>query len=148
MCKSTAVVDLPAYHGRDVKCIASPAHWIIQPSSYSFQRPIEGSSGCPKFVPLSVLDNSSYIKDDTIILSLPAGEIMEAVCISTSIPKAPSSQIKNYSLLVCPRSLRGHHLDRVRLELFSLLWHYINLIGSTFLFASAIANAHYSINTL
>ena len=41
------------------------------PSSSSFQRPINEmnvASGCPKFAPLSILDNSSYVKDDTIFL--------------------------------------------------------------------------------
>jgi hypothetical protein len=26
------------------------------------------ASGCPKFAPLSILDNSSYVKDDTMFL--------------------------------------------------------------------------------
>ena len=41
------------------------------PSSSSFQRPINEmnvASGCPKFAPLSILDNPSYIKDDTMFL--------------------------------------------------------------------------------
>ena len=41
------------------------------PSSSSFQRPINEmnvASGCPKFAPLSFLDNSSYVQDDTIFL--------------------------------------------------------------------------------
>ena len=41
------------------------------PSSSSFQRPINEmnvASGCPKFAPLSILDNSSYVKDDTMFL--------------------------------------------------------------------------------
>ena len=41
------------------------------PSSSSFQRPINEmnvASGCPKFAPLSVLDNPSYVKDDTLFM--------------------------------------------------------------------------------
>ena len=41
------------------------------PSSSSFQRPINEmnvASGCPKFAPLSVLENPSYVKDDTIFM--------------------------------------------------------------------------------
>ena len=41
------------------------------PSSSSFQRPINEmnvASGCPKFAPLSILDNPSYVKDDTMFL--------------------------------------------------------------------------------
>ena len=41
------------------------------PSSSSFQRSINEmnvASGCPKFAPLSVLDNPSYVKDDTIFM--------------------------------------------------------------------------------
>ena len=41
------------------------------PSSSSFQRPINEmnvASGCPKFAPLSILDNSSYVKDDTMFM--------------------------------------------------------------------------------
>ena len=41
------------------------------PSSSSFQRPINEmnvASGCPKFAPLSVLDNPSYVKDDTVFM--------------------------------------------------------------------------------
>ena len=41
------------------------------PSSSSFQRPINEmnvASGCPRFVPLSILDNSSYVKDDTMFM--------------------------------------------------------------------------------
>ena len=37
--------------------------------SSSFQRPVNEmsvASGCPTFAPLSVLDNSSYVKDDTM----------------------------------------------------------------------------------
>jgi hypothetical protein len=42
-----------------------------EPSSASFQRPrleMNVASGCPTFAPLSVLDNSSYVKDDTLFL--------------------------------------------------------------------------------
>jgi hypothetical protein len=42
-----------------------------EPSSASFQRPrleMNVASGCPAFAPLSVLDNSSYVKDDTLFL--------------------------------------------------------------------------------
>ena len=42
-----------------------------EPSSASFQRPrmeMNVASGCPNFAPLSVLDNSSYVKDDTMFL--------------------------------------------------------------------------------
>ena len=41
------------------------------PSSSSFQRPIHEmnvASGCPKFAPLSILDNPSYVKDDTMFM--------------------------------------------------------------------------------
>ena len=41
------------------------------PSSSSFQRPINEmnvASGCPKFAPLSILDNASYVKDDTMFM--------------------------------------------------------------------------------
>ena len=41
------------------------------PSSSSFQRPINEmnvASGCPKFAPLSILENPSYVKDDTIFM--------------------------------------------------------------------------------
>ena len=41
------------------------------PSSSSFQRPINEmnvASGCPKFAPLSILENSSYVKDDTMFM--------------------------------------------------------------------------------
>ena len=41
------------------------------PSSSSFQRPINEmnvASGCPKFAPLSILENPSYVKDDTMFL--------------------------------------------------------------------------------
>ena len=40
-----------------------------QPTSSSFQRPcneMNVASGCPTFAPLSVLTNSSYVKEDTI----------------------------------------------------------------------------------
>ena len=40
-----------------------------EPTSSSFQRPrneMNVASGCPMFTPLSVLNNSSYVKDDTI----------------------------------------------------------------------------------
>ena len=42
-----------------------------EPSSASFQRPrleMNVASGCPTFAPLSVLDNFSYVKDDTLFL--------------------------------------------------------------------------------
>ena len=42
-----------------------------EPSSASFQRPrteMNVASGCPNFAPLSVLDNSSYVKEDTMFL--------------------------------------------------------------------------------
>ena len=42
-----------------------------EPSSASFQRPrmeMNVASGCPTFAPLSVLDNSSYVKEDTMFL--------------------------------------------------------------------------------
>ena len=41
------------------------------PSSSSFQRPINEmnvASGCPKFAPLSILDNPSYVKDNTMFM--------------------------------------------------------------------------------
>ena len=41
------------------------------PSSSSFQRPVNEmnvASGCPKFAPLSILENPSYVKDDTMFL--------------------------------------------------------------------------------
>ena len=41
------------------------------PSSSSFQRPINEmnvASGCPKFAPLSILENPSYVKDDTMFM--------------------------------------------------------------------------------
>ena len=41
------------------------------PSSSSFQRPVNEmsvASGCPTFTPLSILDNPSYVKDDTMFL--------------------------------------------------------------------------------
>ena len=41
------------------------------PSSSSFQRPINEMNvalGCPKFAPLSILDNPSYVKDDMMFL--------------------------------------------------------------------------------
>ena len=52
------------------------AEWFKpDPAEYnaSFQRPSPYSEmniafGCPKFAPLSVLDNPSYVKDDTMIL--------------------------------------------------------------------------------
>ena len=52
------------------------AEWFKpDPEEYntSFQRPSPHSEmnvafGCPKFAPLSVLDNPSYVKDDTMIL--------------------------------------------------------------------------------
>ena len=40
-------------------------------SSSSFQRPINEmnvASGCPKFAPLSILENPSYVKDDTMFM--------------------------------------------------------------------------------
>ena len=42
-----------------------------EPSSASFQRPrmeMNVASGCPNFAPLSVLDNPSYVKEDTMFL--------------------------------------------------------------------------------
>lgn len=42
-----------------------------EPSSCSFQRPkdeMNVASGCPRFAPLSVLDNSAYVRDDTMFL--------------------------------------------------------------------------------
>ena len=42
-----------------------------EPSSSFFQRPrneMNVASGCPMFAPLSVLNNSSYVKDDTMFL--------------------------------------------------------------------------------
>ena len=42
-----------------------------EPTSSSFQRPrneMNVASGCPMFAPLSVLDNSSFVKDDTMFL--------------------------------------------------------------------------------
>ena len=42
-----------------------------EPSSSSFQRPKEDmnvASGCPRFAPLNVLDNSAYVRDDTMFL--------------------------------------------------------------------------------
>ena len=42
-----------------------------EPTSSSFQRPrneMNIASGCPMFAPLSVLNNSSYVKDDTMFL--------------------------------------------------------------------------------
>ena len=42
-----------------------------EPSSSSFQRPkdeMNVASGCPRFAPLNVLDNSSYVRDDTMFL--------------------------------------------------------------------------------
>ena len=42
-----------------------------EPSSSSFQRPrneMNIASGCPMFAPLSILNNSSYVKDDTMFL--------------------------------------------------------------------------------
>ena len=42
-----------------------------EPSSSSFQRPKDDmnvASGCPRFAPLNVLDNSSYVRDDTMFL--------------------------------------------------------------------------------
>ena len=42
-----------------------------EPTSSSFQRPrneMNVASGCPMFTPLSVLNNSSYVKDDTMFL--------------------------------------------------------------------------------
>ena len=41
------------------------------PSSSSFQRPINEmnvASGCPKFAPLSIMNNPSYVKDDTMFM--------------------------------------------------------------------------------
>ena len=40
-----------------------------EPTSSSFQRPrneMNVASGCPMFAPLSILNNSSYVKDDTM----------------------------------------------------------------------------------
>ncbi len=40
-----------------------------EPTSSSFQRPrneMNVASGCPTFAPISVLDNNSYVKDDTM----------------------------------------------------------------------------------
>ena len=42
-----------------------------EPASASFQRPrmeMNVASGCPNFTPLSVLDNPSYVKEDTMFL--------------------------------------------------------------------------------
>ena len=42
-----------------------------EPTSSSFQRPrneMNIASGCPMFASVSVLDNSSYVKDDTMFL--------------------------------------------------------------------------------
>ena len=42
-----------------------------EPTSSSFQRPrheMNVASGCPMFAPLSILNNSSYVKDDTMFL--------------------------------------------------------------------------------
>ncbi len=42
-----------------------------EPTSSSFQRPrneMNIASGCPMFAPLSILNNSSYVKEDTIFL--------------------------------------------------------------------------------
>ncbi len=42
-----------------------------EPTSSSFQRPrteMNTASGCPTFAPITVLDNSSYVKDDTMFL--------------------------------------------------------------------------------
>ena len=42
-----------------------------EPSSASFQRPrmeMNVASGCPNFARLSILDNSSYVKEDTMFL--------------------------------------------------------------------------------
>ncbi len=42
-----------------------------EPTSSSFQRPcneMNVASGCPTFAPISVLDNNSYVKDDTLFL--------------------------------------------------------------------------------
>ena len=42
-----------------------------EPSSSSFQRPrmeMNVASGCPAFAPLSVLDSSSYVKDNTMFM--------------------------------------------------------------------------------
>ena len=42
-----------------------------EPSSASFQRPrmeMNVASGCPNFARLSILDNSSYVKEDTLFL--------------------------------------------------------------------------------
>ena len=40
-----------------------------EPTSSSFQRPrneMNVASGCPTFAPIAVLDNNSYVKDDTV----------------------------------------------------------------------------------
>ena len=45
------------------------------PLSSSFQRPINDmnvASGCPQFVRLSILDNPSYVRDDTMFLKVKA----------------------------------------------------------------------------
>ena len=42
-----------------------------EPTSSSFQRPrneMNIASGCPMFAPLSILNNSSYVKEDTMFL--------------------------------------------------------------------------------
>lgn len=42
-----------------------------EPTSSSFQRPqseMNVASGCPLFAPLTVLNNSSYVKQDTMFL--------------------------------------------------------------------------------
>ena len=42
-----------------------------EPSSSSFQRPkdeMNVASGCPRFAPLNVFDNSSYVRDDNMFL--------------------------------------------------------------------------------
>ena len=42
-----------------------------EPTSSSFQRPrneMNIASGCPMFAPLSILNNNSYVKDDTMFL--------------------------------------------------------------------------------
>ena len=44
-----------------------------EPSSSSFQKPktaMNIASGCPKFAPLSVLSNPSYVKEDTLYLKV------------------------------------------------------------------------------
>ena len=41
------------------------------PFSSSFQKPtneMNVASGCPKFAPLSILENPSFVKDDTIFI--------------------------------------------------------------------------------